>query len=276
MTTRWKSFATVYPSIEVTGKILVWQDVHSPQLDNTRNVLVWLPPDYDASDKRYPVVYVHDAQNIFADELSFAGEWGFDETMTELAAEGLPAIIVGVENTGDGRRTEYSPYDWEHGPAQADAYLAFLLDTVKPIIDADFRVETDPANTGILGSSMGGLISMYGALATEAFGMCGAFSPYFMPGGDDFYDFVAGYDMQDIRLYMDVGTREAYNMGVGPEQQQPFSEWYLAGVRRMDDLLRSKGYHAENYLYVEDEGAVHVEADWARRLPAAMRFLLSK
>lgn len=272
----WKPFADVYPSIAVTGQIVVWPQFYSPQFDNERGILVWLPPDYATSDRRYPVIYVHDAQNIYADALSFVGEWGFDETMTELAAEGLPAIIVGVENTGEGRNTEYSPFPWQRGPGLANDYLAFLTETLKPVIDTDFRTRTDPPNTGILGSSLGGLVSLYGVFKSAAFGLAGCFSPFFVPGDGEIFGTVRRMLTTDKRIYMDVGTREAYNMDVEEDAKGPFSALYLRGVREMDVMLRDHGFGPANYLYVEDQGAIHNELAWSKRLPEAMRFLLAK
>ncbi len=273
---QWRNFSEVYPTIAICGDIRIWQDFYSPQLDNKRDILVWLPPDYATSERRYPVIYVHDAQNIFANELSFVGEWGFDETMTALASEGISAIIVGVNNMGEARRVEYSPFDWEYGKGLGDAYLAFLTDTLKPLIDTHFRTQTHPSHNGLLGSSMGGLISLYGIAISDVFGFGGVFSPYFAPDNGAIHRVVEQRLSPNKRIYMDVGTREADNLNVPPEEKDVASQRYLESVRQMDRLLRQKGYDDHHYLYVEDEGGIHHEIAWARRLPNAIRFLLSE
>ncbi|MBC8100809.1 MAG: alpha/beta hydrolase, partial [Armatimonadetes bacterium] len=159
--TQWQIYTDTVTQHTVTGDVRVTRALHSPQLDNTRDIFVWLPPDYITSDRRYPVIYMHDGQNLFDAHVSNSGEWQADETMTALFAEGYAAIIVAVPNAGEARRLEYSPYlnDSPLLPihdARGDRYLRFLIDTVKPLIDHDFRTLPAAASTGIAGSSMGG------------------------------------------------------------------------------------------------------------------------
>jgi predicted alpha/beta superfamily hydrolase len=184
--------------------------------------------------------------------------------MESLAEEGLEAIIVGVANTGATRISEYSPFrDQRHGGGQGHAYLSFLIDTVKPLIDQDLRTLPGRAHTGIFGSSMGGLISLYAFFAyPEHFGFVGAMSPALW--------FARGRALTAIRrcppilgqIYLDVGSAEpARSIGLDGE---------------LYALLLQKGYRPERELrYVLDEGAGHTEAAWARRLPDALRFLLA-
>src|SRR6187455_329968 len=126
---------TVRPST-VTGHVERLAEVWSPQLANRRDILVWLPPEYARSRKRYPVVYMQDGQNVFDAATSFAGrEWQADETATRLAARGLPLIVVAIANTGEARVSEYSPFVAERYRSRGlgDRYVAFLADTVKPM-----------------------------------------------------------------------------------------------------------------------------------------------
>jgi predicted alpha/beta superfamily hydrolase len=254
-----------YASPTTVGTLIAYQGIESPQLGNQRDLTVYLPPSYLTHvSRRYPVIYMHDGQNLFDEATSFAGEWQADETMEALAKEGLEAIIVGIANTGKARIDEYSPFkDQRHGGGQGRAYLRFLLDTVKPLIDRDLRTLPGRAHTGIFGSSMGGLISLYGFFAyPEHFGFVGAMSPSLW--------FARGRALATIKrsppilgqIYLDVGSAEpARTIGLDGE---------------LYALLLQKGYRPERDVrYLIDEGAGHTEAAWARRLPYALRFLLA-
>src|SRR5437763_6494714 len=120
----------------VVGDVRVLRDLASPQLGNTRDLYVCLPPSHSRGRRRYPVVYMQDGQNLFDEETSYSGEWRVDETMAALAEEGIEAIVVGIENAGDDRLAEYSV---AHG--RGAEYLSFLVETVKPLVDAQFRTE---------------------------------------------------------------------------------------------------------------------------------------
>ncbi len=134
------------------GNIRRLDRVHSPELDNQRDIHVYLPPSYAQSGRHYPVVYMHDGQNLFDHAMSFAGEWGVDETLERIAHEGVEAIVVGVPNMGAARTTKYSPYrDDRLGGGHGDAYLRFLTDTLKPLVDKQFRTRREPEHTGLAG-----------------------------------------------------------------------------------------------------------------------------
>ncbi|HVU13379.1 MAG TPA: alpha/beta hydrolase-fold protein [Phototrophicaceae bacterium] len=243
----------------VVGKLLIWQDFYSPQLDNRRDVLVYLPPSYEHSDRRYPVLYMHDGQNLFDSGTSFAGsEWQVDETMEALAGEGIEAIVVGLNNTGEQRTAEYNPFPhfWQgHG----EVYLQFIIETVKPLIDQDFRTRPDRDSTGIMGSSMGGLISLYAFFrASATFGFAGVMSPSLWVGGGAMYGVVESSPFIAGKLYVDNGTREP-------------------SARRLNALLLKQGYRRDvDVKYVVEPDGEHNEAAWARRLPDALRFLLPR
>lgn len=249
------------------GDLRINDAVYSPQLNNTRHILVWLPPTYATSNARFPVLYMHDGDNLFDAYASYAGEWRVDETLTQLAAEGIAAIVVGIPNMGEQRFSEYSPFPHRtHGKGSGDAYLRFLVETLKPMIDADFRTLPDATHTGIVGSSMGGLISLYGFLQYPAvFGMCGVLSPSFWYGEKTMLERIAKTPPHG-RVYLDIGTKE----GTVARSTQRLNHTYRDGVRKLRDALK-----AYDLLYVEDEGAQHNERAWARRLPKALRFLLS-
>jgi len=241
----------------VVGTLQVLSNVHSTQLRNRRDILVYLPPSYATSNRRYPVIYMQDGQNLFDRTTSFVGgEWQVDETMEALSRDGLEAIVVGIHHMGKQRIVEYTPTPF-NSRGRGDPYVAFVCDTLKPIIDRDFRTLADPAHTGIFGSSMGGLISLYAFFRRpDVFGLTGAMSPALWIGGGAIYPDVQQAPFVAGKIYLDHGTREG-------------------SARRMHTLLREKGYRDErDLLYVVEEGGKHSESAWARRLPDALRFLL--
>lgn len=251
------------PEYNVVGNVKVLQGLYSPQLCNRRDVLVYLPPSYEESDTRYPVVYMHDGQNLFDPATAFAGEWGVDETLEATGNTGVEAIVIGVPNMGPDRLNEYSPFeDLKLGGGQGDGYLDFIVETLKPIVDRDFRTLVDRENTGIVGSSMGGLISLYAFFArSETFGFTGVMSPALWFADRAILNYVEEAPFNAGRIYLDVGTRE------GSAE--------LADVRHLRDLLVRKGYRiGEDFLYVVEMGGRHSEAAWGRRLRGELRFLL--
>jgi len=260
----------------VQGTVLALPQVWSPHLQNARDVLVYLPPSYaQAPERRYPVLYLHDGQNLFDEYTAYAGEWQVDETLEALSREGLELIAVGVFNYGDQRRIEYNPFPSRFGAGKGEAYLHFLVETLKPLIDADFRTLPDRAHTGLMGSSMGGLISLYGFFSfAETFGIAGVMSPAFIISYREVLNYVAAQPFVGGRLYMDVGARELValsrldgivGLGCGVT---------CAASGRVLRLLQAKGYRSSDHLfYVEEKGAPHHEAAWRRRLPAALRWM---
>jgi predicted alpha/beta superfamily hydrolase len=239
------------------GEVLVLPGLYSPQLDNQRDVLVYLPPAHADGASRFPVLYMHDGQNLFDGGTAFGGnEWQVDETLEALSGEGLPAIAVGLLNAGEARVREYSPFPG-FGEARGGAYLAFLIETVKPLIDGAFRTQPGREHTGIIGSSMGGLISLYGFFRhPEVFGLAGGLSPALWYTRGAIYDFVSKAAYVPGKIYLDNGTRES-------------------SAARMERLLVEKGYQpGRDLLYVVEDGGRHTETAWAGRLPNALRFLL--
>lgn len=252
----WQPYPTDSPRT-VTGTLLIQPEIAVPQLRTQRTVLVYLPPSYAKSERRYPVLYMHDGQNLFDAATSFSGtEWQVDETMQQLAEEGIEAIVVGIYHGEKQRIGEYTPFARWHG--KGEHYLDFLVQTLKPTIDHDFRTKPDRAQTGLIGSSMGGLISLYGFLRhPQVFGLTGVFSPALWVGHGAIYEFVRSAVLNPGRIYLDHGTHEA-------------------SARPMMQLLQEKGYRVDHELrYVAEKGGRHSEDDWARRLPDALRFLLT-
>lgn len=259
------------------GTILVRERLWSPYLKNSRSLLLYLPPSYTrAAERHYPVIYMQDGQNLFDEATSFSSKWRVDETMQRLSREGIEAIVVGIPHAGGQRLAEYGPFDDPyHGIGHADHYLAFLAGTVKPLVDHDFRTLPGREHTGILGSSMGGLLSLYAFFRVpHLFGFAGVMSPSLWYADHAIFSFVENAAYNPGRLYMDVGTRElGGSHGDGSARYR--SRRYYASVRRMKRLLVRKGYRPQHdLLVVEDKWAGHNEDAWANRLPVALRFLL--
>jgi predicted alpha/beta superfamily hydrolase len=261
-----------------TGDIRIHRDFESPQLKNRRTVIVWLPPGYDdaaAKDERYPVLYMHDGQNIFDAATSFAGEWEVDETAARLIRAGrVPKlIIVGVYNNAD-RMSEYTPVrDAERGGGRGDEYLAFLVDTVKPFIDRTYRTQSDRAHTAIAGSSLGGLISLYAAAKRpDVFGAAGVISPALMWGERGVLSYVREHPPQPRpRLWIDIGTAE----GRADPNDSSVSPW-VADCRALVELLEKQGYRrGVDFAYEEITGGEHNERAWATRFERVLEFLMA-
>jgi len=247
-----------YRGDTVVGDVRVRRRVEAPQLGARRDLYLYVPPSH-GSGRRFPVVYMHDGNNLFDEGLSHAGEWRVDETMEELAREGIEAIVVGVPNSVERGR--------EYAGDRSEAYLSFLADTVRPLVAASFDVDERPEVTGIAGSSLGGVISLHGVLARpDAFGRAGVFSPAFWWDGGRMFDLVESEPPSRARVYMDVGGRES--------DDEAIRRNYVEGFERMTRLLRDAGLGDDRLLAVLDEEAVHHESAWARRLPDAFRFLL--
>ena len=247
------------------GNVRRIEQVFSPELNNRRDIHVYLPPSYVTSGRHYPVIYMHDGQNLFDHAMSFAGEWGVDETMESLAHEGIEAIVVGVPNMGAARTNEYSPWsDQRLGGGAGDRYLQFLTDTLKPLIDIQFRTRREREHTGIAGSSMGGLISLYGFLVrADVYGFAGVMSPSLWFAGGAVFERVSRVERWTGRLYLDTGTAEGRNQ--------------VRQTREMVRLLRRRAEHPRLQLhYVEAKDAGHNEAAWAARFERAVRWLVPR
>jgi predicted alpha/beta superfamily hydrolase len=248
---------------QAPGTLEVLPEVFSPQLGNRRDILVYTPASYHRTKRQYPVVYMHDGQNLFDPRTSFAGEWGVDKAMARAPRKGRRAIVVGIPNMGVDRMKEYSPWaEPGHGGGGGDAYVDFLLHTLKPMIDERYRTMPGRASTGIVGSSLGALISLYAFFrAPASFGFAGLLSPAFWFAGGGIFPFVQDAANVGGRIYLDVGMRE----GAGT----------LANARSMRDLLTAKGYTLGDSLrYLEDPVGMHNEAAWGRRMRGALPFLL--
>lgn len=234
-----------------------------PQLNKTRSVWIYLPNDYDSVPaKHYPVMYMHDGQNVFDASTSFAGEWSVDETLSNKQKAGdYGCIVVAIDNGGASRLDEYSPYrNTAYGGGQGEAYISFLVNTLKPYIDSVYRTKPGREFTSIAGSSMGGLISLYAIVEYPmVFSKAGIFSPAFW-FSDSLFAFVAGKTKQaDVRLYFVAGLNESQSL--------------VNDIDSMMVLLKSTGYtDAEMVSQVKADGA-HSEWFWKREFGACYDWL---
>ncbi len=231
---------------------IVDESFYMPQLDRYRRIWIYLPPDYEDTQDNYPVIYMHDGQNLFDEETAFMGEWEVDETLNDLAAEGfLVPIVVGIDNGGSHRANEYLPYYNENlnGGGEGDEYMAFIVETLKPFIDEEYRTLPGRENTGIIGSSFGGVISLYGALKyQDVFSKCGPFSPAYWANYEELFDYlsVTGFQ-QDVRFYQNAGELEG--------------DQYIAAMYEMEDALIDEGFN--NVYSTVIAGGNHNEETWA-------------
>lgn len=184
--------------------------IEAPQLKTTKKIWIYLPKDYSATAKKYSVIYMHDAQNIFDAKTSFSGEWNVDEKLDSLKA---PVIVVGIEHGNEKRIDELTPFKNEkYGGGNADNYLDFIVKTLKPYIDKNYRTKPKAKNTIIMGSSLGGLVSYYAILKyPEVFGKAGVFSPAFW-FSNDIYTLTEQTPKIKTKIYFLCGDKESDDM----------------------------------------------------------------
>jgi predicted alpha/beta superfamily hydrolase len=261
----------------LTGDIRTHKNFHSQFLPTDRDVLVYLPPDYDLSKARYPVFYLNDGQNLFDGATSFiAGqEWRVDETAEMLIAAHkiAPLIIVGVYNAGKARVDEYTPVadpKYKTG-GKADLYGRMLVEELKPFIDRTYRTRRSAKDTGLAGSSLGGLVSLYLSLKyPHVFARVAVVSPSVWFANQHIVGFVAALPQKPrVRIWLDIGTSEGRN----PEEAQQT----VNGAKLLYQTLVKKGWQPGRDLsYLEAEGAQHNEAAWAQRVEPILKFLFPR
>jgi predicted alpha/beta superfamily hydrolase len=234
-------------------------------LDRQRTIRLYLPPDYTESTDSYPVLYMHDGQNLFDATSSYAGEWGVDETLDGLAqAAKLKLIVVGIDNGGEYRMNELSPWpNKRFGEAQGKQYMDFIVDVVKPYIDTNYRTKTDRENTAIMGSSMGALISHYAIHAyPQVFSKAGLFSPSYWYS-DSVFDYTQEHKVAlDARLYVMFGDEEGDGM--------------IVDTGKMQRQLLSQGHPRERMVFKRVAGGEHNEALWRQEFAEAVQWLFSE
>jgi predicted alpha/beta superfamily hydrolase len=232
-----------------------------PGLERPRTIRVYLPPGYEASRKRYPVLYMHDGQNLFDDATSYVGEWGVDESLDQLAKEGLPLIVVGIDHGGEKRMTELNAWDnARFGKGEGAPYTDFIVKVLKPYVDAHYRTRRGRKDTGIMGSSMGGIASHYALFQyPDVFSKAGIFSPAYWTA-PPVAEWTRAHALgKHDRIYLIAGGKE------GDEMTGPFAA--------MDAQLRAIRKHAPAIHSEVVAGAEHNERFWRGEFPKAVRFL---
>lgn len=225
---------------------IVDESFYIPQLDRHRKVWIYLPESYGTSKKKYPVLYMHDGQNVFDEATSAYGEWGVDEALDSLDKLHKEIIVVAIDNVADKRLNEYSPYDMEkYGKGEGDQYVDFLAKTLKPYIDKHYRTKKDEKNTFVAGSSMGGLISFYAILKyPKVFGGAGVFSPAFWITPQLKNIDPAKAKKVKGRIYFYAGQQESETMV--SDMLNVFEQMHQHSKAKMKTVIRAEGKHNES------------------------------
>lgn len=253
--------ADIYPFFGTPfGRLAIFDNIASPQLNNSRKLRVFLPASYqENSAKRYPVLYMHDAQNLFdAKTAAYGVEWGIDETINRLVATGVmdEVIVVGIDNTPE-RIPEYTPCcDPKYGGGKLDAYQAFITDTVKPYVDLTLRTLPDKAHTAIMGSSLGGIASV--AIAQrrpDLFSRAGGMSSSFWWNNGALVN--APHKRVPVKFYLDAGAKDDG----------------LDDAKKMREAMLKLGYKAdEDLMFYADPNGGHNEKSWAARVDKPLQW----
>ena len=262
---RWKQHSegydpTFYPDIRIVANRF-----NLPQLRRRRRISVLLPWNYEQSDRHYPVLYLQDGQNLFEDTAPF-GTWGVDKKLAALAQKGLgDFIVVAIDHGGKERINEYSPYDLpKWGEGHGRAYARFMAETLKPYIDQHFRTLPDRMHTGVGGSSMGGLISIYaGVMFPEIFSRFLIFSPSLWASPKLFFEPLRFSSYPSTKIYLYGGSKEGANM--------------VKNMERFKEALEGKGVEPGRLqvkLAIDPKGH-HNEARWGDEFPKAVEWLWS-
>jgi len=249
---------------------IISENFQIPQLNRGRKVWLYLPPDYYTSNASYPVVYMHDGQNLFDKKTAYSGEWNADETMNRLFRDKkLKVIIVGIDHGGDKRLDEYSPWvNDKYGGGEGDQYLEFITNTLKPFIDTNYNTLTDKENTAIIGSSMGGLISHYAGLKyPNIFGKIGVYSPafWFAPEIKE-YSRLHG-SISDSKIYFLAGGSEGANVQFAEINDT------VNDMAQVVEILKNQGYTSENIVSKIVPKGKHNEDLWRTNLEETILWL---
>lgn len=257
----------------VTGTLIEHRNFAS-KFVMPRQVDVWLPPRYhSAPAQRYAVLYAHDGQNLFDPYTAFIKvDWGLDETLTQLIAEDKvqEVIVVGIWNTPK-RRQEYMPEKaaatFLGEPVQSDNYLRFLVEELKPFIDSTYRTRPEQSHTFIMGSSMGGLISLYAICEyPHIFGGAACLSTHFPAADGAVIEYMKSHlpDPATHKIYFDYGTETL------DAQYEPYQQ-------RADAVMRQRGFiEGKNWITRKFPGDEHSERAWRKRVHIPLLFLLGK
>jgi len=247
---------------------LLHPNLYMPQLGRNRRIWACFPPDYWMNPKkRYPVVYMQDGQNLFDNPDAKFGSWDIDKAMHQLflkhpMLQAQAPILIGIENGEHHRIDEYAPWaNPEHGGGEGGAYLDFICETLKPYIDTHLRTRVEQEHTGIIGSSMGGLFSLYAVLEKpDVFGFAGVFSPALW-FSENLFDWVkTRKPSQPVKILLMAGQQE--------------SEEMVGQLLDLYEILLETGYNEDLMHYDLHSDGTHSEHFWAREFEHALAWLL--
>lgn len=258
----WAACAQQNPSTALSNVRVIEAPFRMPGLERERKIRIYLPPNYESDTTSYPVLYMHDGQNLFDDATSFVGEWGVDEVLNDLAStKSLELIVVGIDNGGEHRIHELTAWDHpKYGKSQGKAYMDFIVNVVKPYIDGHYRTKPDRKNTAVMGSSLGGLISHYAIYHySGVFGKAGIFSPSYWYSELVFSETEAMPLPRDTRLYLLMGQKEGQSM--------------VLPYERMIELIKTSGHPAGNLKTKLNPEGEHNEKFWKTEFGEAVLWL---
>lgn len=259
----------------IVGDIKHFKDFNMPELSRTGDIWIYLPPLYEENEKKkYPVLYMLDGQNVFDKSTSYSDEWRVDESLESLISQGgLSEMIVVAIANGPRRWQEYNPWNYKSWDkkveevGEGDKTIAFIKNSLKPIIDKNYRTKVDNTSTGLAGSSLGGLMALYGAMEySDVFGFIAAFSPSLavenMSGNNVLFEALKNQKkMNSVKIYVDMGKVE-----YGTYKKVEF----------LQQLLFESGVSEKNLKLVKDNLGRHCELDWSRRFPDAVTWLFTE
>ncbi|SES24821.1 Predicted hydrolase of the alpha/beta superfamily [Gracilibacillus ureilyticus] len=256
----------------ITGDVRVIEAFPIPQLQTERRVWIYLPRRYNEGERRYPVLYMHDGQNVFDQATSWGSEWGVDETLEQLTTDDtkLESIVVAIDSGGDQRNNEYNfTINSEYGfGGKGEAYTEFVAETLKPYIDTYYRTLPEPANTMIAGSSFGAYISLYTAIRyPDLFGKVGSFSFVMWQDNGAILQLIKQSAISPaLRIYLSIGGKETDN----PDFNRTANEHVMQVRQTLIEAGVAKGQIRFDYI---PEGTHH-ESTWGPLFSEVYRWLL--
>jgi len=254
-----------YDKTRLPKIVIISNHFEIPQLIKTRRITALLPYDYYETNKRYPVLYLQDGQNLFDDYAPY-GNWGVDKKLAEMSPEGMgDIIIIAIDHGKEERLAEFTPNLTNTGKfrkKEGKQYIRFLADTLKPHIDKNFRTLPDVKNTGIGGSSMGGLISIYAGLVyPEVYSRLMIFSPSLWVMPNMYFGGIHVEQSFDTRIYLYAGGKESKNM--------------VPNAEKFREMVIKKGQEDSqiDFHFSLDPNGVHSEYHWGQEFPKAIKWL---
>lgn len=268
----WRDVLTDGANHTITGDVRIIEAFPIPQLQIERRIWIYLPRSYNQGDRSYPVLYMHDGQNVFNQATSWGNEWGVDETLEQLASEdpALESIVVAIDHGGKERNNEYNfTINAEYGfGGKGKAYAEFLAETLKPYIDSHYRTLPEPEHTMIAGSSFGAYVSLYAALRyPESYGRVGGLSFVMWHDNGAIIEMIKQSVLSPgLRIYLSIGDLET--------DKPDFNKTAHEHVVLAHQTLLAAGVPENRIRFDYVKGGTHQESTWSTLFPEAYRWLL--